>query len=181
MRIPKSWAERLALLFSNKLHELRVYYHLPGYMNRWWVLGGPGSALRIRLHEILRSDRDRALHDHPAASVSLILRGGYWEVMEYVAKDKLDLADYKGQLGLLPYVSPACAFIMSDFNIKWRAPGDIVIRSANAAHRIVLPKGKTSLSLFAMTRKTNEWGFYPGLAETGKTRKVPWQQYLDQQ
>lgn len=176
MRIPKSWAEWLARQLDPA--RLKVYYHLPGYMNRWWVLGGPNSALRIRLHEILRSDRDRALHDHPAASVSLILRGGYWEVMEYVAKDPLDLADYKNQLGLLPYISAAGAFVMADFNIRWRAPGDIVIRRATDAHRIVVPKGQTSLSLFAMTRTKNAWGFYPGLEENGKTRKVPWQEYL---
>jgi hypothetical protein len=176
MRIPKSWAEWIAAKLEARV--LRQYEHLVGYMLRWWVVGGPDSWLRVRMHAILRSDRDRALHDHPATSVSLILRGGYWEVMEYVAKDKMDLADYRNQLGLLPYVSPACAFIMADFNIKWRAPGDIVIRRATDAHRIVLPKGRTSLSLFAMTRTTNAWGFYPGLEENGKTRKVAWQEYL---
>lgn len=32
-----------------------------------------------RLHEVLRSDDDRALHDHPWSSRSLIIAGGYFE------------------------------------------------------------------------------------------------------
>lgn len=34
---------------------------------------------RIYLHKFLRSDHDRALHDHPWNFVSIILKGGYWE------------------------------------------------------------------------------------------------------
>ncbi len=34
----------------------------------------------VYLHRILRDDDDRALHDHPWASASIILRGGFWEI-----------------------------------------------------------------------------------------------------
>jgi len=45
---------------------------------RWWVI--PRNRwFNIYLHHILRSDEDRALHDHPWWNVSIILRGGYWE------------------------------------------------------------------------------------------------------
>ena len=48
------------------------------YMRRWWIiprnLGG-----NVYLHEILRSDDDRALHDHPWDSTSYVLEGGYVE------------------------------------------------------------------------------------------------------
>lgn len=33
----------------------------------------------IYLHKFLRDDDDRALHDHPWSSLSIILTGGYWE------------------------------------------------------------------------------------------------------
>lgn len=53
------------------------YFDLPGYMRRRWVFVCPWFSVRI--HHILRSDSDRALHDHPFNYGSLILRGGYWE------------------------------------------------------------------------------------------------------
>lgn len=36
--------------------------------------------LSIFVHDFLRSDSDRCVHDHPWWFVSVILRGGYWEV-----------------------------------------------------------------------------------------------------
>lgn len=48
------------------------------YMRRWFVV--PRNAFaNLYLHEILRSDDDRALHDHPWPSRSLIISGGYFE------------------------------------------------------------------------------------------------------
>lgn len=37
----------------------------------------------VYLHEILRSDEDHCLHDHPWSFMTLILAGGYWEVMRH--------------------------------------------------------------------------------------------------
>jgi len=48
------------------------------YMHRWFVI--PRNRwFNIYLHKIVRSDDDRALHDHPWWNVSIILRGGYFE------------------------------------------------------------------------------------------------------
>ncbi len=48
------------------------------YMRRWWVI--PRNAgCNVYLHEILRSDDDRALHDHPWPNTSLLLAGRYVE------------------------------------------------------------------------------------------------------
>lgn len=48
------------------------------YMRRWFIVPrNPFS--NVYLHEILRSDDDRALHDHPWPSRSLVIRGGYFE------------------------------------------------------------------------------------------------------
>ena len=46
------------------------------YMRRWY----PGPGPRLRYHEILRSDPDRDLHDHPWDFTSLILEGAYVEI-----------------------------------------------------------------------------------------------------
>ena len=48
------------------------------YLRRWWILPR-NRFFNIYLHNILRSDEDRALHDHPWWNVSILLKGGYVE------------------------------------------------------------------------------------------------------
>lgn len=48
------------------------------YIRRWWIL--PRNAFcNVYLHEMLASDEDRALHDHPWPNTSVILLGSYIE------------------------------------------------------------------------------------------------------
>src|ERR1700710_2371105 len=48
------------------------------YMRRWWVI--PRNRwFNIYLHHFLRSDDDRALHDHPWCNLSILLSGSYLE------------------------------------------------------------------------------------------------------
>ena len=48
------------------------------YLRRWWIIPrNPGA--NVYLHEILHSDDDRALHDHPWANTTVVLSGGYIE------------------------------------------------------------------------------------------------------
>lgn len=47
------------------------------YMLRWWVV--KRRALAIYVHQFLRSDDDRALHDHVSGSVSFLLDNEYTE------------------------------------------------------------------------------------------------------
>lgn len=49
------------------------------YILRWWVIPR-NRFFNVYLHHILRSDDDRALHDHPWLNVSIVLKGGYEEV-----------------------------------------------------------------------------------------------------
>lgn len=52
--------------------------HRP-YMLRWWLV--PRNRwFNVYLHCILRSDDERALHDHPWANCSIVLAGWYTEV-----------------------------------------------------------------------------------------------------
>lgn len=48
------------------------------YLRRWWVVPRNDYA-NLYLHEFRASDDDRALHDHPWASTSVIIAGRYLE------------------------------------------------------------------------------------------------------
>jgi hypothetical protein len=71
------------------------YFHLPGYMDRWWLFNGYGNdpstpeksrhgkpipwLPSIRIHHILREDYARDMHDHPWNARTIILKGDYDE------------------------------------------------------------------------------------------------------
>lgn len=44
------------------------------YMRRWWIIPR-NRFFNIYLHQFLRDDEDRALHDHPWVSLSWMIRG----------------------------------------------------------------------------------------------------------
>lgn len=63
------------------------------YMLRWWVKEKETptyDGTNIYLHCFLRSDYDRALHDHPRDSVSILLEGGYIEHMADGKRTRLE-------------------------------------------------------------------------------------------
>lgn len=49
------------------------------YLRRWWLIPR-NRFFNIYLHQVLRNDDDRALHDHPWWNVSVILKSGYYEI-----------------------------------------------------------------------------------------------------
>lgn len=54
------------------------------YMRRWYVQTPIGT---VRVHNIVRSDAGRDLHDHPWDFASFVLRGGYREVTATSTRD----------------------------------------------------------------------------------------------
>lgn len=141
------------------------YFNIKDYMNRNWLLipstlngeapveGSEGRVgIGARIHEILRSDSDRHLHDHPWWSISIILEGGYREWMPLHAHQ-----DFSRDAEFLYYVD--------------RKPGDIVFREASDRHRLELLNGPAK-SLFIMGPWEQDWGFY--LPEG----KMYWKEYL---
>jgi hypothetical protein len=48
------------------------------YLRRWWVMPR-NDYCNVYLHEIRKSDDDRAFHDHPWPNTSVLLVGGYVE------------------------------------------------------------------------------------------------------
>jgi hypothetical protein len=127
------------------------------YLQRWFVL--PRNRwFCIYLHKMLRDDDDRALHDHPGANVSIVLRGGYdewvflWRPVEGAALPRM--TRYR------------------------RRPGRIIFRSASAAHRLALPPGvKRSWSMFIILPKRREWGFWCGAGTP--ERRARWVHWKD--
>lgn len=126
------------------------YSHLEGYMNRWWV-NPPKDGIQTtaRIHQILRSDADRHLHDHPWDYTSVILRGCYIE------ERAIPGGDYHGRL---------------TEKTMYKA-GSVIQRVAADAHKLVLPDGPV-WSLFISGPYVQRWGF---LTPEGK---VSWREYL---
>lgn len=98
------------------------------YLRRWYVLSTPW--FRIYLHNILRSDDDRALHDHPWNNVSIILKGEYTEL--------------PGEWG----------------HGQVYGAGSIIFRKAETAHRLVVDAGTSMWTLFLTGRYRRKWGFH---------------------
>lgn len=129
------------------------------YLRRWWII--PRNPwFNIYLHHIQGDDDDRALHDHPWPNVSVVLKGGYWEVLPFTPLTPLPE-------GWTPPKLRA-----------WRGPGSIVFRRPTAAHRLELGQAAEVIrndngtlktlravkipcwSLFITGPRVREWGFH---------------------
>jgi len=117
------------------------------YLRRWWIIP-KNRFFNIYLHQILESDDDRALHDHPSFNVSIVLKGGYWEVMPLYKR-------------MWPH--------SRDVTMKWRRAGSIIFRRSTTPHRLVLSKRngylhgrrcQESWTLFITGPRVRQWGFW---------------------
>ncbi len=132
------------------------FVHLDGYMNRWWLfrigegkLGGAGDPhpwLAARIHEILRSDNERDLHDHPWPYLTIILKGGYTEYVPYG----------QGEIG------------------TWYGAGSVLLRMPWHKHRLELPAGATATTLFITGPKFQTWGFHTEQGKVDYTAYDQW-------
>lgn len=100
------WALLAALVSTRPVRERIIrqaaktpHYHLPDYMDRWWLLRL--GYLNVRVHHIKRKDLDRHLHDHPwKAARTIILQGWYWEKRK-VGEGALEVLRSEGDTALL--------------------------------------------------------------------------------
>lgn len=134
------------------LAKRRPYVHLNGYMERWWLIPYNRTGFAVRMHHILRSDHDRAFHDHPWWYLTIILRGGYTEVRPVYDRSGI-------------YLGPTQ---------RWYGPGSVIIRPARSWHRLEVPPGETAWTLFLTGPKRQGWGFLPD-----PNIKVPWRRYMN--
>lgn len=105
------------------------------YMIRWWVIPR-NKWFNIYLHNILKSDRDEALHDHPWINVSLLVHGKY---IELTAGEEGPC----GQLASAPL-----------------GEGELRLRGPSSAHRLVRPDDVDKVVTFFFTGPVwRHWGF----------------------
>lgn len=102
------------------------------YLRRWWLIPRNGW-FNLYLHQFLRSDDDRALHDHPWPNCSILLRGRYVE--RTIAAGGIE------------------------HRVERRA-GAIKLRLPWAAHRVEIADGETCWTLFITGPRLREWGFH---------------------
>lgn len=92
------------------------------------------KAFGIYVHHLMRSDFDRALHDHPWPFVSFIVKNGYVEEHDHT-NDRT-----KVQVQHLP--------------------GNVILRPAEWRHRVILEPGVTAWTLVIVGRRCRPWGFH---------------------
>ncbi|WP_193725751.1 hypothetical protein [Ferruginivarius sediminum] len=124
------------------------------YLQRWWLLPR-NRVLNVYLHRFLRSDDDRALHDHPWRNVSVLLAGGY---LEEVPVDPSH---------------PAGATVMHA-----RMAGQVTSRGARAAHRVELMADRQgerqpAITVFLTGPRVRDWGFWCAWGWR------PWREFVD--
>ncbi|WP_136617040.1 MULTISPECIES: hypothetical protein [Mesorhizobium] len=124
-------APRLISLSARRPPNIVIGGHIDPYMHRWWLIPR-NRFFNIYLHHFLRSDDDRALHDHPWWNFSVLLRGRYVE--HTIAP------------GGINHRVERCA-------------GDTKFRRASAAHRIELVDGPC-WTLFLTGPMLRVWGFH---------------------
>ncbi|WP_280757646.1 hypothetical protein [Polaromonas sp. CG_23.6] len=109
------------------------------YLRRWWLIPR-NRFFNVYVHQFLRSDDDRALHDHPwLFNVSILLQGGYREwffVRHFTEMTGVNCTHFK----------------------DCRA-GAVKFRFGGAPHRVELTDG-TCWTLFITGPRYREWGFH---------------------
>jgi hypothetical protein len=75
-----SWLKDRIMRVAQKRAPDRVIHNENNdpYLERWYLIPR-NKWFNIYLHHFLRSDEDRALHDHPWINASVLLEGDYWE------------------------------------------------------------------------------------------------------
>lgn len=132
---------------------------------RWWIIPR-NRFFNVYLHNRLRDDDHRALHDHPWFNISIILKGGYSEIV------------------------PVCSSLYpDDYRIihKDRKPGNIIFRRASSAHMLQLNRNGSyngvwhriipSWSIIITGPRVREWGFW--CASPTGFRWVHWKEFTD--
>lgn len=112
------------------------------YLRRWWII--PRNPIcNLYLHNIVGSDDDRALHCHPWINCSVILEGGYFEVLPAM----------QSQIAALDYCEMGTL-------MRYRKAGDLVLRSGRTRHRLVHIPGRECWTLFITGPVYRRWGFW---------------------
>lgn len=165
MKLIPNWLLRLVAGPIIRRALRTPYFHLQNsdgtpYMDRFWlfrrepvehdVTEGERYVYAARVHHIRSSDEGRVFHDHPWPFITIILRGGYFEL------------------------TPVDSFSL-DFQKRWHPAGSILFRRAEDWHRLLIDTeraGDETWTLFITLSKKQTWGFRV------RGKKIPWRAYL---
>lgn len=123
---------RLARHTMQRPPDFIVGGHFTPYLRRWYIIPR-NPLLNIYLHEFLRSDDDRALHDHPWVNGSILIHGAYIE--HTIAAGGIH-------------------------HRRARGAGDVVLRTPRAAHRVEIIPGIRCHTFFITGPRIRNWGFH---------------------
>lgn len=124
------------------------------YLHRIRLIQTPWFA--VYLHDLNLPDSDRFPHDHPWAFCSIVLRGGYTEVV------------YQPVFGCVRQVDGRMAQRTVRRHSRWSAHR----MGTDVAHEITQVQPRTKTLVLCGPRSRN-WGFW---TDNGF---VPWQEYVD--
>lgn len=118
------------------------------YLRRWWVIRR-NRFFNVYLHNMILDD-DATLHDHPYASLSLVLTDGLQE--RYCLQPGWD------DLMRVPRLDGSQGPI--ELRMRFRSPraGDLVYRSSRLAHQLIVKE--PAWTLFVTGPRVREWGFW---------------------
>ena len=102
------------------------------YLVRYVLVEGRWG--KLCLHRFCRSDRERALHDHPWTFTTLLLWRGYWEAHDQTPDGHLVAV--------------------------WRRPFSLLRRPATWRHRVELPDRRPVWTIVWMGPRVRRWGFW---------------------
>lgn len=106
------------------------------YLYRWHVVRTSGEGGNVYFHIQVADDPERPLHDHPWDNMSVILAGGYLEMLQQAP----------------PHGYTAALL---------RRKGQVIFRRATEAHRLLIPEGvRYTMSQFTTGPKARQWGFW---------------------
>jgi hypothetical protein len=132
---------------------------------RWHIFVWRGW--QLSLHKWLRSDSDRAPHDHKADNLSIILNAGYWETIR-----TREWWEYPERIGGGPYDPKAFElagwkhygdgeFYRDVDRTYFRWPLVPYFRKAETPHRVTLPSdGKPVYTLWLRWPARRRWGYW---------------------
>lgn len=135
MKLPKIITDalfnRLLATASRRDPDIFIGGRQNTYLRRWYVI--PRNRwFNIYLHQFLRSDDDRALHDHPWVNLSILLAGEYTEVIPTIGGTTTS---------------------------RILRAGNLALRGPKSAHRVHLHAGKC-WTLFITGPRVRDWGFW---------------------
>ena len=133
MRLPEFMRRfllsRAFRVMDSRAPDLVIGERSAPYLARWHLTRTP--LLSIYFHDIMRSDDDRALHTHPSWNLSLILAGGYREILLH-----------DETIGI------------------WRGEGEMLFRRPRTPHRLKIISDAGAITMWIRGPTVHHWGFW---------------------